>query len=163
MQAKLREPLWEELRELRGIVYEVFASTTATRDSGAMVIEASTDPDTLTEAMQAVLDELSHVRESGITRDQLERAREFIKGEILLSMEDTYAVAAWALREQLLEKEQLTPDAVTSKYDAVTLSGIATLAGRLFTDGWPIVAASGPINESAEIPSRFNGITARGT
>ena len=155
--------LFEELRELRGIVYEVFASTTATRDSGAMVIEASTDPDTLPEAMHAVLDELSHVRGSGITRDQLERAREFIKGEILLSMEDTYAVAAWALREQLLEKEQLTPDAVTSKYDAVTLSGIATLAGRLFTDGWPIVAASGPINESAEIPSRFNGITARGT
>lgn len=154
--------LFEELRELRGIVYEVFASITAARDSGAMVIEASTDPDTLAEAMHAVLDELGQVRETGITGDQLERAREFIKGEILLSMEDTYAVAAWALREQLLEKEQLTPDAVTAKYDAVTLGGIAALARRLFTDDWPIVAVSGPIEDGAKIPSGFNGITARG-
>ncbi|MCY4110704.1 MAG: insulinase family protein, partial [Chloroflexi bacterium] len=149
--------LFEELRERRGIVYEVLASVTATRDSGAMVIEAATEPDTLNEAMQAVLDELTDVRDDGVTEDQVDRAREVIKGEIQLSMEDTYAVAGWALREQLLETEQLTPDGVTAKYDAVTTESVVRAARRLFSDDWPIVAASGPVDDDAVLPHRFDG------
>ena len=152
--------LFEELRERRGLVYEVMASVTATRDSGAMVIEAATEPDTLNEAMQAVLDELVAVRDEGVTEDQVARAREVIKGEIQLSMEDTYAVAGWALREQLLETEQLTPDGVTAKYDAVTSESVAQAARRLFSDDWPLVAASGPIDDDAAIPHHFGGARA---
>ncbi len=149
--------LFEELRERRGIVYEVLASVTATRDSGAMVIEAATEPDTLNEAMQAVLDELTAVRDDGVTEDQVDRAREVIKGEIQLSMEDTYAVAGWALREQLLETEQLTPDGVTAKYDAVTTESVVQAARRLFSDDWPIVAASGPVDDDAVLPHHLDG------
>ena len=152
--------LFEELRERRGLVYEVLASVTATRDSGAMVIEAATDPDTLNEAMQAVLDELVAVRDRGVTQDQVDRARAVIKGEIQLSMEDTYAVAGWALREQLLESEQLTPDGAMAKYDAVTCESVVQAARRLFSDDWPIVAASGPIDDDAAIPDSFGGAAA---
>ena len=152
--------LFEELRERRGLVYEVLASVTATRDSGALVIEAATDPDTLNEAMQAVLDELVAVRDEGVTQDQVDRAREVIKGEIQLSMEDTYAVAGWALREQLLESEQLTPDGAMAKYDAVTCESVVQAARRLFSDDWPIVAASGPIDDDAAIPDSFDGASA---
>ncbi len=152
--------LFEELRERRGLVYEVLASVTATRDSGALVIEAATDPDTLNEAMQAVLDELVAVRDEGVTQDQVDRAREVIKGEIQLSMEDTYAVAGWALREQLLESEQLTPDGAMAKYDAVTCESVVQAARRLFSDDWPIVAASGPIDDDAAIPDSFGGASA---
>ena len=153
--------LFEELRERRGIVYEVLASITATRDSGAMVIEAATDPDTLDEAMRAVLDELVAVREDGITEQQLERAREVIKGEVLLSMEDTYAVAGWALREQLLETEPLTPDGAMAKYDAVTRQSVVEAARRLFSDDWPIVAVSGPVDDDATVPDSFDGVAAQ--
>ena len=153
--------LFEELRERRGIVYEVLASITATRDSGAMVIEAATDPDTLEEAMRAVLDELVAVREDGITEEQLERAREVIKGEVLLSMEDTYAVAGWALREQLLETEPLTPDGAMAKYDAVTRQSVVEAARRLFSDDWPIVAVSGPVDDDAAVPDSFDGVAAQ--
>ena len=152
--------LFEELRERRGLVYEVLASVTATRDSGALVIEAATDPDTLNEAMQAVLDELVAVRDEGVTQDQVDRARAVIKGEIQLSMEDTYAVAGWALREQLLESEQLTPDGAMAKYDAVTCESVLQAARRLFRDDWPIVAASGPIDDDAAIPDSFDGASA---
>ena len=122
-----------------------------------MMIEAATEPDTLNEAMQAVLDELAAVRDDGVTEEQVDRAREVIKGEIQLSMEDTYAVAGWALREQLLETEQLSPDAVTAKYGAVTSESVVQAARRLFSDDWPIVAASGPIDDDAAIPHHFDG------
>jgi len=154
--------LFEELRERRGIVYEVLASVTATKDSGAMVIEAATEPDTLHEAMQAVLDELAAVRDHGVTADEVDRAREVIKGEIQLSMEDTYAVAGWALREQLLETEPLTPDGAIAKYDAVSAASVVQAARRLFSDDWPIVAASGPIDDDADIPHSIDGASAPG-
>jgi len=154
--------LFEELRERRGIVYEVLASVTATKDSGAMVIEAATEPDTLHEAMQAVLDELAAVRDYGVTADEVDRAREVIKGEIQLSMEDTYAVAGWALREQLLETEPLTPDGAIAKYDGVSAASVVQAARRLFSDDWPIVAASGPIDDDADIPHSIDGASAPG-
>ena len=154
--------LFEELREKQGLVYEVFASVSTARDCGALVIEASTDPTTLEEAMKAVFEVLRRVYCDGVSEEKLERAREFVKGEIILAMEDTYAVAGWALREQLLETEQLTPDAVAAKYGEVTVQGVCDAAKRLFTDDWPIVAVSGPIDSNLEIPSGFHGVKSKG-
>ena len=151
--------LFTELREIRGIVYDVLASLLVAHDSGAMMIEASTDPARLDEAMGAVLAELSHCRAEGIPASDLARAREFIKGEILLSTEDTYSVAAWYAREHLLETEQLTPDDVIAKYDQVTVESVRRVARRVLTDGWAIVAASGPIQENRSLPVSFDGPT----
>ena len=109
-----------------------------------------------------MLDELAAVRDHGVTDDEVERAREVIKGGIQLSMEDSYAVAGWALREQLLETEPLTPDGAIAKYDAVSAESVVQAARRLFSDDWPIVAASGPIDDDADILHSFDGAPAPG-
>ena len=153
--------LFEDLRESRGIVYEVFSALFVARDSGAMTIEAATDPDRLPEAMEAVLRQLGAIRRDGISASELERAREFIKGEILLSMEDTYAVAAWSAREHLLETEQLSPEQVVAKYDEVELEDLPRVARRVFNKRWAIVAASGPLDPDTRLPVGFDGATAR--
>ena len=144
--------LFVELREKRGIVYEVFSSLFVMRDSGALLIEGSTDPETLNEALVATLAELSNVREHGIGPDELTRAREFIKGDILLSMEETSAVAAWYAREELLENDQLTPEAVVANFDAVGGGDVRRVVRRILFNDWAIVAASGPISEAAILP-----------
>ena len=153
--------LFEDLRESRGIVYEVFSALFVARDSGAMTIEAATDPDRLPEAMEAVLRQLGAIRRDGISASELERAREFIKGEILLSMEDTYAVAAWSAREHLLETEQLSPEQVVAKYDEVELEDLPRVARRVFNKRWAIVAASGPLDPDTRLPVGFDGATAK--
>ncbi|MBM4437418.1 MAG: insulinase family protein [Actinobacteria bacterium] len=149
--------LFTELRETRGLVYEVFSSLLTFRDTGALMIEASAAPDRLTEALQAVLRELGRLRRHGVSRSELARAREFVKGEILLSMEDTHAVAAWFAREELLESEQLTADEVVRKLDAVTRADIRRVAARVFAPDWAIVAASGPIDTDVPLPFSLDG------
>ena len=149
--------LFGELRETRGIVYEVFSSLVVTRDSGAMVVEGSTDPDTLDEAMAAVLVEIGRMAVAGIGESELTRAREFIKGDIELSMEDPHTVATWYAREHLLESERLSPEEVVAKYDQVSGSDVARVARRVLSDDWAIAAAAGPLDEDHPLPVTLAG------
>lgn len=90
------------IREARGLCYYVSASTDDYLDIGALSVRAGVDQSRLDEALTAIRDELLLAAKEGVTEEEVTRAKEFLKGKITLSLEDSEERAHFYGRQQLL-------------------------------------------------------------
>ena len=135
--------LFLELRENRGIVYEVSSSSMHLRDCGAMTVYAGSDPRRGPEAVQAILHELIRVKKD-MQETELERARELAKGRLLLRLEDTRGVSGWLGAQELLLDRIYDPEEVVEELDRLTLSDIRAAAERVIRPELFRLAIVGP-------------------
>jgi len=124
--------LFQEIRERLGLAYDVSSFVTMLQDTGAMVAYAGVDPERASLALQAILAEWDKLRQTPVSPEELRRAKEFVKGRLALQMEDTFNVAAWAGRQELLTGCILSVDEVMEAIEAVMPEDIQHLAQRLF-------------------------------
>jgi predicted Zn-dependent peptidase len=124
--------LFQEVRENRGLAYSVYSYTSQYLDSGQVGLYVGTRPDNVEEAMRVVGGELRRLQEDGVTDQELERARENVKGRTVLSMESTSARMNRIGSSVLMGVPLLTPDEVLAAYDAVTLDDVGELARELW-------------------------------
>jgi predicted Zn-dependent peptidase len=103
-----------ELREKRGLCYDVHSYCSFFLDAGCFTLYAGVDPSKADEALRALLAELAKLRDEGVPEDELQRAQALAKGRILLRMEDTRAVSDWLGAQELLSARIRTVDDVTS-------------------------------------------------
>src|SRR3954454_16780362 len=81
--------LFREVREKRGLAYSVYSYASHYADSGQVAIYVGTRPDNVSEAMDVIGNELHRLQDNGVDDEELERARENVKGRTVLSMEST--------------------------------------------------------------------------
>jgi predicted Zn-dependent peptidase len=124
--------LFQEVREKRGLAYAVYSYASQFADSGQIGIYVGTRPDNVAEAMDVIGRELGRVATAGVTADELERARENVKGRTTLSMESTLARMNRLGSSVLMGVPVLTLDEVLAALDAVTLDDVAALATELY-------------------------------
>ena len=144
-----------ELRERRGLAYDIGADVGHCGAYGVLSVDGATDPELLPEAIAIVLGELSAVAACGVTSDEFERARAYIVGGLVRSLEDSAVVAAWHAREQALEPLPLAPDGLIARLRALTHDQVNAAARACLARNWLRVAVAGPLDESIEIPSDF--------
>ena len=133
-----------ELRERRGLCYDVHSYCSFFLDAGAFTLYAGVDPSKTEEALQALIAELVKLRDSGVAEDELQRAQGLAKGRILLRMEDTRAVSDWLGTQELLSGRVRTVDDVTARIDAVTSADIQRVARDLIVERQLSLAVVGP-------------------
>ena len=143
--------LFLEVREAQGLAYAVDSTLSMLDETGLLVIYAGVDTQRAPQAIQAVLAELDRLRQEPVPEAELNKAREYVKGRLVLGLEDSGAVSAWYGRQALLLKEMLTPDDVIAAYDAVTAEDIHRLAQTLFTPDRLYMAAVGPFGDGGEL------------
>jgi len=85
-----------------------------------------------------------------VPADELTKAKEFVKGRLLLQMEDSFSVAAWVGRQEALSPEVLTVDEVVEAIEAVTAADIQRVAQNLFQGERLNLAVVGPFEDGAE-------------
>jgi len=124
--------LFQEVRENRGLAYSVYSYTSQYLDSGQVGLYVGTRPDNVEEAMQVVGAELRRLQEDGVTPDELERARENVKGRTVLSMESTSTRMNRIGSSVLMGVPLLTVDEVLAGFDAITLDDVVGLARELW-------------------------------
>jgi predicted Zn-dependent peptidase len=124
--------LFQEVREKRGLAYAVYSYASQFVDSGQIGIYVGTRPDNVAEAMEVIGRELGRVAADGVTAEELERARENVKGRTTLSMESTLARMNRLGSSLLMGVPVLTLDEVLAALDAVTLDEVAALAAELY-------------------------------
>jgi predicted Zn-dependent peptidase len=124
--------LFQEVREKRGLAYSVYSYASQFVDSGQIGIYVGTRPDNVGEAMEIIGRELTRVTADGITADELERARENVKGRTTLSMESTLARMNRLGSSVLMGLPVLTLDEILAALDAVTLDDVAELSAELY-------------------------------
>jgi predicted Zn-dependent peptidase len=124
--------LFQEVREKRGLAYAVFSYASNYVDTGQVAVYVGTRPDNVGEAMDVIGSELRRVQEEGVSEDELERARENVKGRTVLSMESTLARMNRLGSSVLMGVPLLTVDELLAAFDEVTLDDVNTLAGELW-------------------------------
>jgi predicted Zn-dependent peptidase len=136
--------LFTEIRDKLGLAYSIHSYVDYLLDSGAMTISAGVDPKNLAAAIDAILRELSRLKES-IPESELIKAKELAKGRLLLRMEDTRSVSGWMGAQEILTGKVLTVDQVVSIVDGITAAQLNELAQQLIMGDRLRLAVVGPI------------------
>jgi predicted Zn-dependent peptidase len=147
--------LFLEIREKRGLAYSVGSYTRRLRDTGAIVLHASVEPKKAVDTLSAMVEQLRILRDKPVPLSELNKAREFTKGGILLSMEDTFANAGWVGRQEVLDPQVLTVDQVIESLDAVTVADVQAVAQRLFSTDRLNLVVVGPFKDEAPFGARL--------
>jgi predicted Zn-dependent peptidase len=157
--------LFQEVREQRGLAYSVYSFISAYQDVGQIGLYVGTRPENLLEALEVVAAELERMRERAATGDELARAKENLKGRVLLALESTGARMNRLGSEVLAGAELLSLDEVTSRIDAVTVEDLAALVAELWAPENLRAAGIGPAEarfEEALAPLALSGAAATG-
>jgi predicted Zn-dependent peptidase len=125
--------LFQEIRERRGLAYSVYSFTSAYQDTGQVGLYVGTRADNLRDALGVVANELARLREDPASHDELARAKENLKGRVVLALESTGARMNRLGSEILAGAPLLSLDEVVERIEAVSLGDLAALVAEL----WP--------------------------
>lgn len=135
--------LFLEIRERRGLAYDVHSYTTKHRDGGYMAVYAGVDPGKALDAVKAVVELLEDMVERPVPESELAKSREFTKGRLKLSLESTSAMASWLGQQELLAGRIRSVPEVIAAVDAVSVDDIQRVSARVL--GQPLqLAVIGP-------------------
>jgi predicted Zn-dependent peptidase len=123
--------LFMELREKRGLVYDVHSYPSHFRDAGAFNVYTGVDPKNAYEALKVVLEELARMASEGPTEEEAVKARELSKGRLMLRMEDTRNVSGWVGGQELLMGQVRSIEDAVREMDAVTMDDLRRVAGEV--------------------------------
>ncbi|OGY32651.1 MAG: hypothetical protein A3A61_04140 [Candidatus Woykebacteria bacterium RIFCSPLOWO2_01_FULL_43_14] len=139
--------LFIELRERRGLGYYVRCSTDEYLDSGTIVVNAGVQKDKISEAIELTLKEFEKITRESVPEEELAKAKEYLKGKIVLELEDSKEVSALYLLQETLEKEIKTPFEIMDHVDLVTADQVQSVAKELFTKQNLNLAMIGPYKD----------------
>jgi predicted Zn-dependent peptidase len=127
--------LFLELRENRGLAYDVHSFTVKHRDSGALAIYIGCEPRRAEQAIAAAIAELRRLAEEPVAADELQKVREYARGRLLLGLEGTNAMCSFLGQQELLTGEILLPEAIAARIDAVSAEDIRAAAAAVLARG----------------------------
>ena len=142
--------LFQEVRERRGLAYAVYSFTSAYHDTGQVGLYVGTRADNLAEAMSVVGAELRRLRDEPATAEELHRAKENLKGRVVLSLESTGARMNRLGSEILAGAPLLSIDEIVERIEAVTLEDLAGLVDELWAPERLSAAGIGPDEQRFE-------------
>lgn len=122
--------LFIEIRDKRSLAYAIHSYAEHFSDSGSVTIYAGVNPSNTETAIEAILEEVRGVTRK-IPESEITRAKELIKGRLLLRMEDSSSVAHWMGGQELLQGHILTIDDVGNAIDAVTTEDLQRVSREL--------------------------------
>ena len=139
--------LFQEIRERRGMAYSVYTYASQYADTGMVGVYLGTREDNLAECIRIVADQFQLMGEGRFEQAELDRAKENLKGRIMLSMESTSNRASRLGKSVLTDAELLSLDRICAEIDAVDADAIAALARQLFAPERLSAAGIGPSAE----------------
>ncbi|MBI3996295.1 MAG: insulinase family protein [Candidatus Omnitrophica bacterium] len=162
--ANMSSRLFREVREKRGLVYEIGTHIKRFHDTGAFVIYAGCDTGKLMATVQTIFREMSRIRQTPIARAELRRAKDYYAGQLVMGLEDTMDHMLWIGEQAVTVGRIAKPDLLLSHLANVTARDIQRVARQLFVTPKMHLVAIGPIAEveTAQLHSacRVNGTVA---
>ncbi len=142
--------LFQSIREERGLAYAVYSYHTYFLEAGYLAAYVGTRPANVTEAMTLMKDEFDAIAAGEIDEDEVEKAREHLKGSLVLSLESTAARMMRIGRAVLSHEELLTVEELIARLDAVTIDEVKEIGSLLAGDR--VITAIGPVSEDVLAP-----------
>jgi predicted Zn-dependent peptidase len=139
--------LFQEIREQRGLAYAVYTFSSQYADTGQMGVYVGTREENLGECLRIVAEQIAQIVSDGPRSGELERAKENLKGRIMLSMEATSNRMSRLGKSLITDSELLDLDRILAEIEAVDAEAVAQLAEVVLPAEALSVAAIGPSEE----------------
>jgi predicted Zn-dependent peptidase len=139
--------LFSEVRERRGLAYYVFAQHGQYLDAGSLFTQAGVDLARADEAVRTILGELRKLREEPVPADELAKAHSYVRGKLVLGLEDPRSIVSFGLRGLVLEGKARELTEVLEGFASVTAEDIQRVASDLLQPESLRLAAIGPVDD----------------
>ena len=127
--------LFQNVREKRGLAYAVFSGLSAYRDAGSMTIYAGCANDAVGELIDVVIAELRRMKDEPMPESELRRAKDHLKGSLMLNLESTSSRMSHLARQEIYFDRQFGLDETLEGVERVTHDDVQRVARDLFSDG----------------------------
>lgn len=135
--------LFQEVREIRGLCYTVYAFHAPYQDTGMFTVYAGTDPNDLEELMRVCVDEIVKAVDT-ITEAEVARAQVQMKAGLLMALESSSSRAEQLARQMIVYGRPVSVEEIVGKIEAVTVESVQAVGAGLLSRARPAVAVLGP-------------------
>ncbi|HXH07974.1 MAG TPA: pitrilysin family protein [Vicinamibacterales bacterium] len=136
--------LFQTIREKRGLAYSVFSSLSAYHDTGALTVYAGCASDAVGEVVDLVVEELRGLKRTPLEPAELRRAKDHLKGSLMLSLENTSSRMSHLARQEIYFDRYCSLDETLDGIERVTVEDVRRVAQELFSNGTLGVTVLGP-------------------
>jgi len=127
--------LFQNVREKRGLAYAVFSGLSAYHDTGALSIYAGCANDAVAELIDVVVAELRQLKEGPVDEAELRRAKDHLKGSLMLNLESTSSRMSHLARQEIYRDRTDTLDGMLAAIERVTIEDVQRVARQIFSSG----------------------------
>jgi predicted Zn-dependent peptidase len=154
--------LFQEIRERRGLAYQVYSSVASYADTGHLAVYAGCQPEKLGEVTGVVLEVLGKVAFDGLSDAEVARAKGQLRGGLVLGLEDTASRMSRIGKNELNYGHYLGVNDTVARIDAVTTEEVCALARTLLRRPGGVSAAAvvGPYAHADDLPDDLHEVIA---
>jgi predicted Zn-dependent peptidase len=124
--------LFQNVREKRGLVYTISSGVAAYSDAGNLTIYAGTSLDSVDEVVRLSIEELRRMKGERLPEEELRRAKDHLKGSLMLSLENTGSRMSHIARQEIYFGRTFKLDEILTGIESVAADDVARIAGDLF-------------------------------
>ena len=136
--------LFQNVRERRGLAYAVFSGLSAYRDAGNITIYAGCANEAVPEVIEVCVEELRGMKAAPVADAELRRAKDHLKGSLMLSLENTASRMSHLARQEIYFERHFGLDETLAGVERVTAADVTRVATDLFSDGSLAATVVGP-------------------
>jgi len=125
--------LFNQVREKRGLAYEIRSYTKSYQDTGAFVISAGVAPSKTEESLKVIIEEIFKIKEEGIKDKELINAKKFLISQFLMSLEDNLDYMLWLGEQRLFKKKLDSIAEIVNKIEKVEKHQVENIAKEIFS------------------------------
>ena len=138
--------LFQNIRERQGLAYSIYSDLNPYRDTGCMAVYAGTSLASASKVVQSVVSEFRKLKNEPVPAEELRRAKDQLKGSLMLSLESSTARMSNLARQEMYFEKYYDLDELIAKIEGVTAEDLTTLANEFFKTESVAVTALGNLN-----------------
>ncbi len=138
--------LFQNIREKRGLAYSVFSGLSSFHDTGCLSVYAATAADRARRVIDLILEEFCLLKSKPITAEELQRAKDYLKGSLLLGLESTTSRMAHLARQFMYFGRYISQDEIARAVDRVTVEAVQEVARESLESPRLALTVLGPLD-----------------
>lgn len=138
--------LFQHIREQRGLAYAVFSGLSAFRDAGYLSVYAGTATENVREVIKLIVEELHRMKSKVLAEEEIQRAKDYLKGSTLLGLESTMSRMSNLARQEMYFGRHVSMDEIAQRLDAVQADDVLGVAQELLVPGRIALTVLGPMD-----------------
>ena len=149
---------FQEIREQRGLVYTVFSYHTSYHDAGLFCIYAGLSKENIDEVLELVLKQIWDIQNNGCSKEELQRAKDQLKGNLYLSLENVSTRMSRLGKSQLYLGQVMPPEEIVNLVNKVQGEDIQALASEMLKPENFSLATIGPWEDCGNLKKALDGL-----